>query len=92
MSHTPRPWQINGIEIHAVEQGAPDGLRRIAVIDQQNKQRYDNARLIVAAPDLLEACKLALDYLIYEGERPRPITAQETGDSLKQAISKAKGK
>jgi hypothetical protein len=52
-----------------------------------------NARLIAAAPELLEACKVAvsiIDYLAEVGECPMPFALATP--SLKTAIAKAEGK
>ena len=47
-----------------------------------------NARLIAAAPDLLEACKAALE--VIEGDADEFVVAVR--HSLKTAIAKAEGK
>ena len=46
----------------------------------------DKARLIVSAPELLEACKSAQEY-IFEGGNSRIV-----GGTLNKAIAKAEGK
>jgi hypothetical protein len=56
--HSPGPWCIPGDfrEIHPVAD--EDGLRAIADIDLDNRrprERESNARLIAAAPELLQA-------------------------------------
>lgn len=64
MTHTPGPWEIcyDGVNVYAPESDtaitnvehpcAPDGL-----------EQEDNAVLIAAAPDLLEACRDAANQL-----------------------------
>lgn len=53
--HTPGPWELDGVEVYPV-----DGLRALDAIcemspGQGDERFYANARLIVAAPILLEA-------------------------------------
>lgn len=52
----------------------------------ENKERKANARLIASAPDLLDACESALEYI----ESSNGIMSF-TADKLRQAIAKAKG-
>jgi hypothetical protein len=87
---TKAPWE-------AIKQNGFDkcwrifsGMKDVAVIDKTCQIREsDNAHLIAAAPDLLEACKLALECetLLPEKEQ-HPILANR----LQQAIAKAEGK
>ena len=60
--------------------------------DLSNIENFSNARLIAAAPDLLEACKKAVEYLEGIG-----LTQTEDGEEhpeyemLRAAISRAEG-
>lgn len=59
-THTPGPWTLHPTAIHAAVRsvGTPDaGPRRICTVGSMNGNPVDkaNARLIAAAPDLLEA-------------------------------------
>lgn len=56
-THVPGPWVIRAYEgEHFVEIKADNGFRVIAGVPFCNGVRDANARLISAAPDLLEAC------------------------------------
>jgi len=62
MSHTPGPWHIsNGVQIRSTK-------HQIAKVwMMRNGEGNDNARLIAAAPDLLEALKEIADH--HESQR-----------------------
>lgn len=73
-AHTPGPWiggQIGGDKDPGISIGAEDGSNVAFVyheqLDREPTETRANARLIVAAPDLLEALKEATRTLI--GER-----------------------
>lgn len=102
MSHTKGPWTVNSRAIEEVKE--PSSV--IAIVndgddngDEQLKGEWKaNARLISAAPDLLEACKKAIEF-INNGVEFGYIQLPEKGDSalltqpmLEQAIAKAEGK
>lgn len=68
MSHTPGPWRIEGERLKTAISG---GHKHVAMVNYFDCGRGDprsiskeeheaNARLIAAAPDLLEACEAAL--------------------------------
>lgn len=89
MSYTNGPWHKN-----TVENGKPKvfGNDNFYCVINGDK-RESNAHLIASAPDLLEACKVALDTL------EKMTTADfEIGhdrlirDMLKTAIAKAEGR
>jgi hypothetical protein len=98
MKHTEGPWilvpqsQGGDLVAHEFETGKqmnPKGLRVIAFMMSRGdsfKEDTANAALIAAAPDLLEACKLALDELRIDPSQPSEATAIE---ALKAAIAKA---
>jgi hypothetical protein len=61
--HTPGPWNVNGMH----DNGTPEvwvyddkADQLVARVICETKRHEANARLIAAAPDLLEACKAAL--------------------------------
>jgi hypothetical protein len=54
--HTPGPWEQNGNAVH--KRRSPHFATCIAVCDGSDRQA--NARLIAAAPELLEAIQAAL--------------------------------
>jgi hypothetical protein len=92
--HTPGPW--------IASEAGPDSLAEIRSASSTtpvvNWQGFDdcfreddehnaNARLIAAAPDLLAACKVALEYLA-----PVCISSQAIPNMLRAAIAKAEGR
>ena len=91
--HSPGPWKArawgNTLSIDTAKQGGiafvnPLGNRNGGIPSRQDR---DNAQLIAAAPELLEACTMAL---------PR-LSVMEAGDAkltvkiIKAAIAKAEG-
>lgn len=96
--HTPGPWKTgrmdvssytaDGIPIIFVYRGREETVvSRIAVTPYAE---YDwdpdyDALLIAAAPDLLYACKLALEKCLF------PVGAVKAKDALEKAIQKAEG-
>lgn len=93
MKHTPGPWSLNLIGETRGKSDQPflvgvEGFGGPAIVLHANfnhPEALANAHLIAAAPELLEACKMALSFW-KEGK---------TGDFtfyLKQAIAKAEGK
>lgn len=68
--------QLGGYHVVVQErQLSPEGI--------ETKLEEGNAHLIAAAPDLLEACKFAVDYL------EKNPTRHTITDKLKQVLSKA---
>ena len=57
--HTPGPWQVRGIGADAWAVYDRFTVRRVALV---GSRREPDARLIAAAPTLLEAVKAAVDY------------------------------
>jgi hypothetical protein len=70
--HTPGPWQViehswSDTGIYAVN----DRVAKLSIYDEATEDTQEemeltmaaNAHLIAAAPDLLEACRIALPYL-----------------------------
>lgn len=111
MTHTPGPWEIElvapsynvGYRFHIWPGGR--GGWMIAAITNASKSSEDsrceaNARLIAAAPDLLEAAEAALvtledeygaNYCECQPDSPgHPVSTCE-GCKLRAAIAKAKG-
>lgn len=99
MKYTEGPWEVRqagGLKpSYAI---APKGMRPsggcIAMIPHREGREHiskANARLIASAPELLEACKLAVSLLSEIREDEGGHKAM-TDFSLKQAIAKAEGK
>jgi len=93
--HTPGPWQVDRfcegvyhvrpfLEM-ADEAGLSDDAQTAIAINKEDKA---NANLIAAAPELLEACEIALDALGCDRVRVDRLEAQEI---IHKAINKAKG-
>ena len=86
MKYTPGPWKyIPGIVKHYVESENGDlriGIQEMDLLDGHSVPAEANARLIAAAPDLLEAAKLALE------KCPFPVGAMKAKEALKNAIAK----
>ncbi len=70
--HTPGPWEKKyDPSTHRIEVNAPDDGRCVCFIHVPPATGFDvceaNARLIAAAPDLLDACDFALTILMGMG-------------------------
>lgn len=85
-SHTPGPWRVAPPSIGRFKVVSVDGLKVVGEASNYNEQAEANARLIVAAPDLLAACEAAYDSYDMTGG-----LARDTADKLLAAIKKAKG-
>ena len=98
--HTPGPWFVTGNMTRYVEARIGGGLiQEIAAVgptsadDGYGQQQIANARLIAAAPDLLEALELVQDCLVKcltGGE----VSAKLAGKAIAQAaevIEKVRG-
>ena len=106
MKHTPGPWKYHKCDSTG-EQNSPQRMYVIAVGDHKGvvvdevlsccaDNQEANARLIAAAPDLLEACKFGLNLLCQCCKSLNPhhhnCTSCKDIDIIKQAISRAEGK
>ncbi len=88
---TPGPWEISRLATpdyapqYAIHNG---GRNDFCIVKDENSKA--NARLIVAAPDLLAACTKAHDALLalHVCDQDRPF-ADETRAFLSDAIAKA---
>ena len=80
--HTPAPWVYDSFALRKEIRSESNPL--IAVVSSVHcsspEQMRDNARLIAAAPELLEACELALE-----------SDDRAVKDVLRAAIAQAKG-
>ena len=116
MTHTPGPWYVEGEsynvgEAEVIVSGIPNGGGRIvawtansyeADSDNETTTAEDraNARLIAAAPDLLEACEVANRFFeqnddFTDGEYPIPGFILDMRIAIKKArrtpLTKATG-
>ena len=87
-AHTPGPWHsmefsdvVTSQSGWVVARGGPVGGSRPAA----DEEVWANARLIAAAPDLLEACITAIDWLADKGVDPNHSEAKR----IRAAIAKA---
>lgn len=89
MKHTPGPWTAISNELGTFIRCKNDYLITGPINDRPDG--IDNARLIAAAPDLLEAliyCRQKIAYMMAHGEWASPGRAIEIADA---AIAKAQG-
>ena len=89
MTHTQGPWALDG-DINAMNLNVVSGEGRIAMMDCDNFELPDdevmaNARLMLAAPDLLLALEDAVEALTEARYYPSELKR------FRAAISKAKG-
>lgn len=89
-AHTPGPWAVSrGVTGSLLIHGSP-GV--IATMAGAGTQDHTDARLIAAAPELLEAL-LALDAFLSDPSvgPTTPDTARRLGNMARAAIAKASG-
>ncbi len=82
--HTPGPWSTYGAAHQHVRTNGEDSEFRLYKISNPA-----DARLIAAAPELLEALKIAEDVLM---EEYGPDFTHPHADTIRKAIAKAEGK
>ena len=84
--HTPGPWMATGHETdprwQVFYRHSSGGLVRVAICDD-DRDDGANARLIAAAPDLLDACKAALNWLSRCGQEG--LVREEIEKTVKKA-------
>lgn len=97
--HTPGPWN-RGIAqfVYQGERWDPNGRQRlIATCEPSTRTQSDweetwaNARLIAAAPDLLQAIQDLLTMPDFDGTQPTSETRRNAKRAARAAISKATG-
>jgi len=102
MKHTQGPWKISGCDmeyerfnnvkyynkiISCADESWPMLLE---VYERENiKEQKANARLIAAAPDLLEACQFAFENLKPKGNIKKDFSGHNAIATLSRAIAKA---
>ena len=106
--HTPGPWRLNKRDEMDVAVWGSDGFTICGdiyiIADVSFPEKYDaygheeaNARLIAAAPDLLDAleeaieCGLVPKSSVLEGGAVRHSSQVRCADKIRAAIAKAKG-
>ena len=86
MKHTPAPWHISNArstKVDLIDNAKNEAIGEIVWVDTRNTA---DAKLIAAAPDLLEACIEALNLF---DNYPDCYEAIGTLELLKSAIAKA---
>jgi len=102
--HTEGPWTVQGKNIHHLLYDQPLAENNIvATVPNENPESIANSLLIAAAPELLEACRGALQRMIeteketgkpmgegmgYKGKMQKPVVAEK----LRAAIARAEGR
>ena len=85
--HTPGPWKIDGESDRVIVAHDGETLAQTYFVygdrDRQYPQSIANARLIAAAPDLLEACRFALSIIGHPDDAGT--------NAIADAIAKAEG-
>jgi hypothetical protein len=99
--HTPGPWKARkGFDSETIEVFAPNSKIKkpfqptdLAVVQADSREGKANARLIAAAPELLEALEEAETYLVERGVDIRGVTGRTVIlPKMRAAIAKATGK
>ena len=92
--HTPGPWRASELGVLSDKLTSYGNWYVCSLIDPDNEEHKANARLIAAAPELLAACKKALEAIRWwEGEHP--CCNGSTGEqeaAIRAAIAKAEGR
>lgn len=86
--HTPGPWHRFGLYAHIEIRTNAGELIAVVGSDALREDRFLNARLIAAAPDLLEAAQAAWNCI---GELPPTQARVEVAQLLQAAVEKAIG-
>lgn len=89
--HTPGPWLISSKGTIVVGDRTICDLNYPIFPIERPDELSANARLIAAAPELLEGCKEALRFLIHIEGRVGDMAWQHMHDILAEAIAKAEG-
>jgi hypothetical protein len=99
MTHTKGPWKVDGAnaqwgdgtKVRAIWGNEGEGMGAVAwVTDDYFEELEANARLIAAAPELLEACKLTAA-IVTDKYDARNVSLEAAWDAATEAIAKAQG-
>lgn len=89
MKHTPGPWQVRSKQMRHLHQvGIVNHGNFRALANTCGDNAVANARLIAAAPELLEACKMALAQVVQDNDE-RKAEHRGTEHQLRAALAKA---
>lgn len=92
--HTPGPWEItvNNYDHYGIHQAGMNGMAIIWINKQHSEMDDANARLIAAAPELLEALRQAADELdAIMNQKGHTAKTRAIRDTSYAAIAKAQG-
>ena len=98
--HTPGPWQVSGVRVKSLPLGrdtqlhmvGPNGDEVAAVFfDTKTGRGFADARLIAAAPDLLQALRDVMKYVDYARNAVKPGFFEIGFNRAEEAITKATG-
>lgn len=99
MKHTPGPWAVSKYNHRIKIIKELDAEVYVVVCYLKNNHAEANARLIAAAPDLLEAARLGLDFAkivlqdyLEVGANEEDTIATEVINKIEAAIQKAEGR
>ena len=94
--YTPGPWEVEIVEsstdeVYARIKGVAftDGIKVGVYKKKLSEEAKANARLISAAPELLEACKEMQELLRLQEENGRPVISGKARERAQEAITKA---
>ena len=87
--HTPGPWELVGNKLGDTILSLNPGYITLYKYRQMTEEQKANAKLIAAAPDLLAACRKALDYIHSLPYAPSIDPSTKAQDDLVDAIAKA---
>ena len=98
MSHTPGPWKTNDLDNFIEDSQGFDicvvserGTWRPGQSGMDYSEQCDNAALIAAAPELLEACEALLLYGLAIDALSLAGIADDVLNPIAKAVKKAKG-
>lgn len=93
-AHTPGPWVVSnkGGMLNVSAPASGGALASLGI--PKGEERFANARLIAAAPDLLAACEAVVSLLAVEGLKSPTVEVARAAvrKELHAAIAKAVGK
>lgn len=91
--HTPGPWEAVEIGVIAQKITSHGNFYICSLIDPENEEDKANARLIAAAPELLEALKQIANHFDMDGYGPDAWKklALEMAETARAAIARAEG-
>ena len=88
--HTPGPWILKGLTVYNSNEIEICESNDFVRANADNTSEIEaNARLIAAAPDMMDALKDCLAYML--DDQSSDVTGAKALDSINAAIAKAEG-